>query len=203
MYYNKVMCSALDCEDKSDEELVVLTLRNRECFVCIINRYEKKLLRYMKRISNMPEEELQDILQETFIKAYYNLNNFDSDLKFSSWVYRIAHNSIIDAHRKNKIRPQGNLVDIEDNLLQNIASDTNVLKEVDQKYVRKNIEDALENMEQKYQEVLILKFFEEKDYKEISDILKKPMGTVATLLNRAKKKLKEEIIRQGTNPYQL
>ena len=196
------MCSALDCEDKSDEELVVLTLQNKECFVCIINRYEKKLLRYMKRISNIPEEELQDILQETFIKAYYNLNNFDSDLKFSSWIYRIAHNSIIDTHRKNKIRPQGNLVDIEDNLLQNIASNTNVLKEVDQKYVRKNIEDALENMEQKYQEVLILKFFEEKDYKEISDILKKPMGTVATLLNRAKKKLKEEIIRQGTNPYQ-
>ena len=150
----------------------------------------------------MPEEELQDILQETFIKAYYNLNNFDSDLKFSSWVYRIAHNSIIDAHRKNKIRPQGNLVDIEDSLLQNIASDTNVLKEVDQKYIRKNIEDALENMEQKYREVLVLKFFEEKDYKEISDILKKPMGTVATLLNRAKKKLKEEIIKQGTNPYQ-
>ena len=196
------MCSALDCEDKSDEELVVLTLQNRECFACIINRYENKLLRYMKRISNMPEEELQDILQETFIKAYYNLNNFDSDLKFSSWVYRIAHNSIIDAHRKNKIRPQGNLVDIEDNLLQNIASDTNVLKEVDQKYIRKNIEDALENMEQKYREVLVLKFFEEKDYKEISDILKKPMGTVATLLNRAKKKLKEEIIKQGTNPYQ-
>ncbi|MCK5591422.1 MAG: sigma-70 family RNA polymerase sigma factor [Candidatus Pacebacteria bacterium] len=196
------MCSALDCEDKSDEELVVLTLQNRECFVCIINRYENKLLRYMKRISNMPEEELQDILQETFIKAYYNLNNFDSDLKFSSWVYRIAHNSIIDAHRKNKIRPQGNLVDIEDSLLQNIASDTNVLKEVDQKYIRKNIEDALENMEQKYREVLVLKFFEEKDYKEISDILKKPMGTVATLLNRAKKKLKEEIIKQGTNPYQ-
>ena len=196
------MCSALDCEDKSDEELVVLTLQNRECFVCIINRYENKLLRYMKRISNMPEEELQDILQETFIKAYYNLNNFDSDLKFSSWVYRIAHNSIIDAHRKNKIRPQGNLVDIEDNLLQNIASDTNVLKEVDQKYIRKNIEDALENMEQKYREVLVLKFFEEKDYKEISDILKKPMGTVATLLNRAKRKLKEEIIKQGTNPYQ-
>ena len=157
----------------------------------------------MKRISNVPEEELQDILQETFIKAYYNLNNFDPDLKFSSWIYRIAHNSVIDTHRKNKIRPQGNLIDIEDSLLQNIASDADVLKEVDRKYIRKNIEDALENMGQKYQEVLVLKFFEEKDYREISDILKKPMGTVATLLNRAKKKLKEEIIKQGTNPHQL
>ena len=196
------MCSALNCEDKTDEELVVLTLRNKECFACLIDRYENKLLRYMKRISNVPEEELQDILQETFIKAYYNLNNFDPDLKFSSWIYRIAHNSVIDTHRKNKIRPQGNLIDIEDSLLQNIASDADVLKEVDRKYIRKNIEDALENMGQKYQEVLVLKFFEEKDYREISDILKKPMGTVATLLNRAKKKLKEEIIKQGTNPHQ-
>ncbi len=177
----------------TDEELVVLTLQNKDFFAYIIDRYKSKIFRYISRLTNLSDFELHDVLQDIFIKVYENLNDFDSDLKFSSWIYRVAHNQIIDVHRKNKARPQGHYIDVEDFVLQNIANDFDVVEQANLEYSKKYIGKALNSLDQKYREVLILRFFEEKDYKEISDILKKPPGTVATLLNRAKKQLKKNI----------
>ncbi len=177
--------------ENTDEELVVLTLQNKDFFAYIIDRYEEKIFRYIKRITNAREDDLFDILQDVFVKVYQNLNDFDSGLKFSSWIYRIAHNQVIDNHRKNKVRPHGNSIDIDESVLQNISNDFDIIKEADLEYGKKYIQQALRGLDEKYKEILILRFFEEKDYKEISDILKKPMGTVATLLNRAKKQFRE------------
>jgi len=188
-----------DCNGKTDEELVDLTLQNKEYFVCIIDRYEDNLLRYIRRITNIAEDELYDILQETFVNVYYNLNGFDRSLKFSSWIYRIAHNKTISVHRKNKVRPHGNLIDFDEKVLENLADDFDVTKDIDIRYLRQNIEKILDKLDEKYKEVLILRFFEEKDYKEISDILKKPIGTVATLISRAKKQFREEFNKENIN----
>lgn len=177
----------------SDEKLVVLTIENQENFAYLINRYDAKLSRYIKRIAGLSNEDTEDLLQEIFIKAYQNINSFDQDLKFSSWIYRIAHNQVISNWRKNKARPQTADFDV-DNILENIADDFNITDQVDLKYLRGNIDSILAKMDIKYREVLILKFFEDKDYKEISDILKKPMGTVATLINRGKKQFREKLI---------
>jgi RNA polymerase sigma-70 factor (ECF subfamily) len=195
------MFNLKEIENKTDEDLVKLSLENEEYFGYIINRYEKKLLRYISRITNINQEELHDILQDTFISAYYNLNGFDMNLKFSSWIYRIAHNKVISTHRKNKVRPHGNLVQIEDDVLKNIADDFDIKKEGDIKYLRKHIDSTLDTMDSKYKEVLVLRFLEEKDYREISDILKKPMGTVAVLLSRAKKKFRAELSKQNIDLY--
>lgn len=181
------------CENMTDEELVELSTGNTEYFGCLMRRYEGKILRYIRRITNVSEEEAQDILQETFIKAYVNIRDFDTALKFSSWLYRIAHNQTISNYRKNKVRPQGHSVDVEDSVLNNIASELDIARQVDQGLLRKNIERVLEKMDEKYREVLVLRYLEEKDYKEISDILKKPMGTVATLLNRSKAHFKKAL----------
>ena len=71
-------------DNKSDEDLVVLTLKNRDVFLYLMRRYEAPLLRYIRRIAGVNIEEAEDILQESFIKAYQNLNDFDPKLKFSS-----------------------------------------------------------------------------------------------------------------------
>ena len=92
-------------DDKTDEELVKLALQKQEHFVYLINRYQHKLLRYIKRISNFSVEETEDILQEVFIKVYRNLEGFDQSLKFSSWIYRIAHNQTISHFRKSRAGP--------------------------------------------------------------------------------------------------
>jgi len=86
--------SLVDCE------LVRLSLENADFFAQIVQKYEKPLLRYLLRISNVSLEEAEDLLQEIFIKVYQNLWDFDESLKFSSWIYRIAHNETISAWRK-------------------------------------------------------------------------------------------------------
>ena len=74
--------------NKTDEELVILSLENQNIFAYLINRYQKKIARYIKRISGLSDDDIEDVLQDVFIKTYRNLNAFDSNLKFSSWLYR-------------------------------------------------------------------------------------------------------------------
>jgi RNA polymerase sigma-70 factor (ECF subfamily) len=185
-----------DCLDKNDEELVFLMAENQSFFLCIMKKYEQPLMRYIRRISNFSIEETEDILQEVFIKVYQNINDFDDSLKFSSWIYRITHNHVISKFRKYKSRPEGALFEITDEELNNISSEFDINKELDDKINKEVLSKILNNVDQKYREVLVLKFLEERDYKEISDIIKKPMGTVATLIKRAKKKMAEEIEKQ-------
>lgn len=186
----------IDKQDNlSDEDLVKLTLAEQDNFSYLIRRYEAKLNRYIRRIAGLNKEDIEDILQDVFIKTYQNINSFDKDLKFSSWIYRIAHNEVIDNYRKKQARPQETTFDTE-NILNNIVSEFNISKDIDHKYLQANVNQVLNSLDLKYKEVLVLKYLEEKDYKEISDILEKPMGTVATLINRAKKQFQEELIKQ-------
>ena len=192
---------SINCEDKTDEELVELVFENNAYFSCIVFRYEDKLKRYIKRITNISKEEIDDVLQEVFIKVYTNLHGFDTKLTFSSWIYRVAHNTVISLYRKKQARPEGHIVDVDDEALVNIVGGTNIEKEVDVQYLRQHLMEAMQSIPQKYRDVLILRFFEEKEYREISDILQKPAGSVATLISRAKVQLKKEFIRQGYSQH--
>ncbi len=186
-----------DGKDKTDEELVVLTLDNQSYFLHLIKRYEEKLLNYILRITNVSYEEAEDILQDVFLKVYENLRDFDSDLKFSSWIYRITHNQVISNYRKNKVRPQVAIFDLEEDVLEKLASDLDLAREMDARFFKKNINRVLGSLDSRCREILVLKYLEEKDYREISDIIKKPMGTVASLINRAKKEFREELEKQN------
>jgi RNA polymerase sigma-70 factor (ECF subfamily) len=183
---------------KTDEELVKAALENQDCFLYIMERYQKKLLAYILRISGFSREDAEDVLQEVFIKIYVNLNSFDDNLKFSSWIYRITHNEVINNYRKKKSRPQC-VMDLDDDFLNNLASDFKTDGFTDGQFLKENVKKTMEGLDPRYREVLILRFWEDKDYKEISDILKKPMGTVATLISRAKNSFQEEIKRQNIN----
>jgi len=191
------MMDTQNCSEKTDEELVGLILEEEEYLICLIQRYEEKLLRYIIRISGLNRHEAEDVLQEVFIKVYRNLNDFDKDLKFSSWIYRITHNQVISNYRKIKSRPESIALDIDSDILENLASELNTEREVDKKLLQEKIKLVLKKLDIKYKEILILKFFEGKSYREISDILKKSMGTVATLINRAKNQFREEYKKQN------
>lgn len=185
----------MDFSDKKDEELVRISISDQDAFSELIKRYEAKLFNYIKRISSLSKEDAEDILQEVFIKVYKNLNGFDTDLKFSSWIYRITHNEVITNFRKFSRKPKIFDLDTNDEILENIKSDLDTEKDLDLGLLRDKLENVLAKMDLKYREVLILKFFEFKDYNEISDIIKKPIGTVGTLINRAKKQFKDVLIK--------
>ena len=182
-------------ENKSDLELVQLSLENKENFYYLIKRYEHKIFCYISRLTNVSQEESEDILQDIFIKVYRNLNGFNQNFKFSSWIYRIAHNEIINHYHKNKSRLEMVSLNLDNNDVYNLdksISDTDdVYNYLISKENADKIREVLAKLPNKYREVLILHYLDEKKYDEISDILCKPPGTVATLINRAKSKFKK------------
>jgi len=179
--------------EKKDEELVALTLDNPDIYQVLVERYEEKLMRYVMRISASSREDAEDILQDVFLSAYKNLNEFDQDLKFSSWIYRITHNKVISHYRKKNARPKTTTYEGDSELINILSSDEDIAKELEKRQKSDEVRKILDTLDERYREVLVLKFLEDKDYKEISDILEKPMGTVATLINRAKKQFRDRL----------
>jgi RNA polymerase sigma-70 factor (ECF subfamily) len=174
----------------TDEEVVVMTLREQSSFGFIVERYESKLRRYVNRLGVRNAEDQLDVLQDIFIKVYKNLNSFDTSLSFSSWIYRIAHNEAISWYRKHNVRPEGHLIANGEEVL-GFISNTEDTPDIifDRTINAKNLNLALNKIDKKYCEVLILRYFEHKEYEEISDILKIPIGSVGTLIHRGKKQL--------------
>ena len=173
----------------SDNEIIAKSREDINYFACLYERYEQRLLRYIFKISQADYEEAKDILQESFIKAWINLNDFDNELKLSSWLYRIVHNETISFCRKKKSFGKNNKVNIDENIL--IAYENEIVNDFDdeENYILTN--DILNSLPLKYKEVLVLKFLERMSYEEVSDVLKIPEGTVATRINRAKKMFKK------------
>jgi RNA polymerase sigma-70 factor (ECF subfamily) len=176
----------VDLNKFSDEDLVKEVLRNPENLSFLIDRYWEQLFYFVKRISYFSPDDIEDILQDVFIKVYKNINSFDKSYKFSTWIFQITRNATIDAIRKNSSRSQE--ISLEKNDLNLFLFDKGI--GIDKEIVnRENLEEIkkiINSLPFKYKEVMILKFLEEKSYDEIVDIIKKPKGTVASLLNRGR-----------------
>lgn len=177
----------------SDQEIVELVKEDLEIYKYLIERYERQLLIYIRRVIYVSTEDAEDILQEVFLKVYRNLNGYNNKYKFSSWIYRIAHNEAVSFLRKKKDLEIVQDSDIFDNIPSDVDIEDEFLKDLKSKEVRK----LLSKLDRKYREVLVLRYFEEMEYNEISEILHIPSGTVASLINRGKEKFKILIERYG------
>ena len=142
----------------------------------IISEYEEKILRYIQRISAFEYEEAQNILQEVFLKVYIHINEYDPRWSFSGWIYRIAHNEIIDSYRKNKKRSNDiSLSESEYEKVFEVLSEGNPLVEFQKEEIRNCIRNGISMLPEEYREVFILRYLEERSYEEISDILLLPL----------------------------
>jgi len=181
----------------TDNELVDLVREKKpERYAEIIERYQGKLFAYLYRLVGN-REEAEDLLQDVFIKAYKNLRSYDSSRKFSSWVYRIAHNEAVNYIKRKSLKRFISWEDIsstkdklESSSMEDGADDAWIRKEA-----INDVDQAINSLPIKYKQVLLLRYFSDKSYEEISEILGKPVNTVGTLINRAKKKLSEEMER--------
>lgn len=171
-------------ENLSDEEIIKKVINlDQDFYSVIINRYQNKLLRYAFNLIR-DKNRASDIVQESFIKAFINLKSFNLNKKFSSWIYRIVHNQSINLAKKYNKE-----ILLEDNW--DFESEENIEENFDKKEIIERVKECLENIPLIYSEVISLYFIEEKNYEEISDILKIPMGTVATRISRGKKIIKK------------
>lgn len=186
------MVKISDCEQKTDIQLVKLSLANQEYYYCLMKKYEVSLMNYIRKLSGMNQVDAEDVLQDVFILAYQNLNEYDHQFKFSSWIYRIAHNQTVSMLRK-KTKSNQDISWDEHDLEQLMQSNSDIEKNLFQKLDYIHLVSKINALPLNYKEVLLLKFVEDKEYQEISDILRKPIGTIGTLINRAKKILAQEI----------
>ena len=153
----------------------------------IIERFEDKLGRYINQMIYSRADK-EDVLQEVFIKTFKNLNSYNSDLKFSSWIYRIAHNETINWIKKNQ---KNKMVEIIDNDVDINSQEKSAYEKMSHIKDIKKIQKCIGKIPIKYKEAILLRYIEEKTYEEISDILRKPTSSIGTLIQRGIKELQK------------
>lgn len=190
------MCNtnSMSLSEKSDEEIVDLVKSgDQEAFNILLDRYLEKIKRYGRRFV-YNRNDLDDLVQDVFIKSYVNINSFDSGRKFSPWIYRIAHNEFVNAIRKKSYE---NLIPVDfDTFLPNLRATENPEDDFDFALRKQAVEECLVDLPGKYREIIVLYFFEEMDYKTIAEVLAIPVSTVGVRIKRAKDKLKKLLDKQ-------
>lgn len=173
--------------DKTSDNFIVdrVISGQKEEFKQIVERYEGKLTRYAYSIIRDPDM-ASDVVQNTFIKAYVNLKSFDTNKKFSTWIYRIAHNEAINMIKKESknIRPD------DEEWFDRLPDTAEPISEkLDREFLKSTISKEFNKIPMKYKDPLMLYYIERQSYKQISEVLKLPVSTIGTRINRAKKML--------------
>jgi RNA polymerase sigma-70 factor, ECF subfamily len=187
----------------TDNELIEVIRKNdQERYSEIVERYQTKLFVYIYRLVGN-KEEAEDLLQDVFVKAYKNLNSYDISRKFSSWIYRIAHNESVNYIKRKSLKKfiSFETITSSKDKLDSSSEEEGADKAWIRKEVSKEVSEAIGRLPFKYKQVLTLRYYSDQSYEEIAEILGKPVNTVGTLINRAKKKLVEELknIKQQSN----
>jgi RNA polymerase sigma-70 factor (ECF subfamily) len=169
---------------------------DRRAFVELVELYSSKIHRLAyKMLHNKPDSE--DIVQETFMRVYMNLNHYDESQSFSTWIYRIGKNVCIDLLRKK--RPVASLdaeltgMDDDYNFYSKIASEESSPEHlVLQSETEEQIHKSIHKLADKYRVVITLYYLHELSLQEISEKLSLPVTTVKTRLHRGREQLRKK-----------
>ncbi|HYI07444.1 MAG TPA: sigma-70 family RNA polymerase sigma factor [Thermoanaerobaculia bacterium] len=169
---------------------------DRDRFGVLVTRYEKRVINYVYRITHRYEE-AHDLAQEIFVKVYLALDRYDPKYQFSTWLFRIAQNSAIDALRKKSIAevPLARPTEEEPAGKEREFADGGVspYRALKNKQLSAAIDVAVEKLPADYRELIQLRHFAELSYEEIASMKKLPLGTVKNKLFRARNLLKDAL----------
>ncbi len=187
---------ATDEQAITDEEIARAVQRGQtQQFELLMTRYQAKLFRYARYLVH-DEQLAADITQDTFIKSYANLRSFNVSRKFSSWIYRIAHNEAMNAVRRHKHTVSESELDGAQELY---VVESGVEQTIDRQILRHDVQICLRELDAKYREVLVLYYYEQMKYDQIGDVLHMPTSTVGVRINRAKAALKKICLQKGVD----
>jgi RNA polymerase sigma-70 factor (ECF subfamily) len=181
----------------SDGHLIDAALKGSEkAFRQLVERHHPLAYSAVRSVLG-DRDDVEDVVQDTFIKVYRGLATFRTDARFSTWLYRIARNEAISHVRKKTLSGPP----IEETVLE-----SPVASRPDEQY-RVREEQSLMNgylaqLEEKYRTVLELRYLGERSYQEISDAMELPIGTVKSYIYRAKAELKRVMARDEMAPEQ-
>ena len=183
----------------TDAELIDVSISGREeSFEELVRRYQRPIVGYVFRMLGDYDAAL-DVTQEVFIKVYNSLHRYSSDYKFSTWLYRIAHNATIDHLRRNSTNTQSIETETADGAyqLQIESRDPSPEKDRERKEWRVEIEAVVKRLPTAYRELILLRHSQDLSYDEIAEVTGLPLGTVKNRLFRAREMMREIFIGRG------
>jgi RNA polymerase sigma factor (sigma-70 family) len=178
---------------KEDTQLIRDALKgNQKSYKRLMNKYHDQIAHVIYRITHN-REQIEDLTQEVFIKAFASLKSFDFKFAFSTWLYKIATNSSIDYLRKKKLATfsidKPIAMEESDATFELPDSRYEPDKHIIQKQRAAILQEAIEQLPEKYKRVILMRHSEERDYSEIAKMLKLPIGTVKAHIFRARELL--------------
>lgn len=179
----------------SDEDLIERFQKGDVyAFDLIVQRYKEQLLNFVFRFVGN-QEEAEDIVQETFLRVYRKRKAYKRIAKFSTWIYTIAGNLSRTELRRRKRRKLFSVTDMgfEDRDYEISDEAYNPENRVDGVIQEEIIQREINNLSPKFREVIILRDVQELSYEEISKIIKVPIGTVKSRVNRGRLKLQSRL----------
>ena len=183
----------------TDGELIVSAMTGRsESFEELVLRYQRPITGYVFRMLCDYEASL-DVTQEVFIKVYNSLSKYSDEYKFSTWLYRIAHNAAIDHMRRNSITPQSIEAENADGTFQLQIESRSPSPEQDHERSewRNEIDAVVRCLPNAYRDLIILRHSRDLSYDEIAEVTNLPLGTVKNRLFRAREMMRELFIERG------
>ena len=195
------MTSALDLANLPDADVVALAQQGREsAYRELIRRYERPVFSLVFRMVR-DRTLAEDLSQETFIKVLNNIDRYDPEFKFSSWLFKIANNLAIDHLRRRQLptismhgAPDATTASRIEATTFDVASDgESALDELEARELGTAIERAIAALRPEYRSCIMLRHVEGRSYEEIAATLDLPLGTVKTYIHRARHELRKAL----------
>ena len=188
-----------DLSVASDRELVAIAIDGFDgSFEELVRRYQRPISAYVYRMVGNYESAL-DLTQEIFIKVYNSLNRYRAEFKFSTWIYKIAHNAAVDHLRRTATREQSLVIGPEGDTF-DLPLESALLspeQESEQKERRGEIEAVVRALPANYRELIILRHSQDLSYEEIVEVTGLPLGTVKNRLFRAREMMRQQFVDKG------
>ena len=183
----------------SDRDLVAIAIAGREgSFEELVRRYQRPIAAYVYRMVGNYESAL-DLTQEIFIKVYNSLSRYRAEFKFSTWIYKIAHNAAVDHLRRTATREQSLVVGTEGDSFELPLESGRPTpeQESERKERRGEIEAVVRGLPANYRELIILRHSQDLSYEEIVEVTGLPLGTVKNRLFRAREMMRQLFVEKG------
>ena len=185
--------------DLTDIELIAGVVKGREDgFEELVRRYQRPIVGYVFRMLGDYDSSL-DVTQEVFIKVYNSLERYSSEYKFSTWLYRIAHNAAIDHLRRNSTNQQSLETENAEGTYQLQLESSSPTPEQDRERSewRTEIGTVVKCLPAAYRDLILLRHSRDLSYDEIAEVTGLPLGTVKNRLFRAREMMREIFIERG------
>lgn len=198
-FYMATKQMSVDFSAYSDIELISGSLRGfDDSFEQLVQRYQRPIVGYVYRMLSDYDAAL-DVSQEVFIKVYNSLDRYSSDYKFSTWLYRIAHNAAIDHIRRHSKKEQSLETEGDTGTYELQLESPGPTPEDDREKSewRSEIESVVKCLPAVYRELIYLRHGEDLSYGEIADVTDLPLGTVKNRLFRAREMMREMFVERG------